>query len=289
MTDDPFKPNIIFTISEIEEENPFKPTVVLGEGGYNSGKTIKPNTTNLPVDSKERDRLIWTNAQRTYRNRNREAYNANMLSLWKKNKDNQTESYKNWLINQSKANAKYRLKKKLEKLESETFNPDKIPKAVKIETNKIWKQKSQAERKKIKKSSWEKQQYAGVFNQIKSKKISDAKALLKGDVKISTEQEPYAEVDYTDLAVGANPTTKANNLNDLNIYYDTVITKTKPVPTGTVLKEKYKLDLAGAREKHRKILSAGDWNLEGGFKKKDKKKGLRPLDDRYEAKGDNKI
>ena len=296
MTENPFNPNITFTISEIEEHNPFKP--ILGEGGYNSGKKIKDSETNLPTYSKARENVIWANAQRTYRNRNREAYNANMLNLWKKNKEEKNESYTNWLLNQSKANEKYRLKKKLTKLENVDYNNLKtVPTKIKTVVDKKWKSTPKTEKdalsKKKKKSvkQAKAELYKEEFETQRKKEIEQIKSRLGDDIQIRNKDEPvdYAQVDYTDLAVGKDTYRKANNLQDLNTYYDTVITKTKPIPSGTVFNDKPKTNVKKLREAHRNNLHAGDWTLEGQYKRKIGNPSNRPEGERYEKKGENKI
>jgi hypothetical protein len=311
MTENPFNPNIIFTISEVEEYNPFKP--ILGEGGYNSGKKIPNSDTILPVDSTDRNRKIWTNAQRTYRNRNRDAYNANMLNLWRKNKEANNDSYKTWLYNQTNANEKYRLKKKLEKLKSTQFSdlktvPTKIKKAVDAKwrntpkdtkaqlTKKVGKKVSEY-KPELYKKAWEAQRDAEI-EQIE-KKLGDNKTIEKGKFKqvekddrkvnSSLSSGDYAEVDYKGLEVGSNELRRANNLQDLNTYYNTVLTTKSPVPTGVAFKEKTKIDIKKLRDSHRDNLHAGDWTLEGDYKRRLKKPSNRPTGERYEKKGENKI
>jgi hypothetical protein len=296
MTENPFNPNITFTISEVKEHNPFTP--ILGQGGYNSGKKINNSDTNLPVDSVEREKVIWANAQRTYRNRNRDAYNANMLNLWKKNKEENNESYKNWLLNQTKANEKYRLKKKLIKLQGVNYNDLKtVPSKIKTAVDKIWKFKPKSEKdalsKKQKKSvkQAKAELYKEEFEKTRLKEIETIKAKLGNNTEIKDIDTPvnYAQVDYTDLAVGKDPNRKANNLQDLNTYYNTVITKKSAIPTGTVFKEKPRLNIKKLREAHRNNLHAGDWTLEGQYKRKSGNPSNRPEGERYEKKGENKI
>ena len=67
--ENPFEPNITLTIEEI---NPFTPTS-LGEGGFNSGVKLKKFLLNSEYNTSEK--LVKKhnlNAQRLYRQRNRE-------------------------------------------------------------------------------------------------------------------------------------------------------------------------------------------------------------------------
>jgi hypothetical protein len=301
----PFNPNIIFTISEIEEDNPFNP--ILGEGGYNSGKKIKPSHALVPIGSDERRDLINANSQRTYRNRNREAYNANMLKLWRRNKESQNSSYENWKERQKEANKRYRLKKKLISLEEDKFE-DKttIPKKVKDEVNKEWNLISKPERKKLKMKKWKEDRYKTVYEKLKLNEIEKIKSELKNNTEInkgkfnreknldglevnsSIKDGEYAQADYNRLQIGPNPDTQNRNLIDLDNYYKTVITKINPNPQ-SVKFTNTKINVVNARNKHRNILEAGDWTLKGDYKRSIAKKSGRNKEETYEGQGKNKI
>jgi len=315
MTENPFNPNITFTISEVEEHNPFTP--ILGQGGYNSGRKIKSGETPLyPIDpNPQRDRVIWTNAQRTYRNRNRDAYNANMLELWKTNRKKKNDSYENWLLNQSKANEKYRLKKKLEKLEGVNYNDLKtVPSKIKTAVDKSWKAMPKSERdkltknKKIKVGDYKPELYKEEFEKTRLAEIETIKAKLGNNTKIqkgkflqvekngrkvnSKLADPnYVDVDYKGLEVGADEDRRKNNLKDLEIYHKSVLTTQKPIPNTLFdTNRKYKLsNLAKVRKSHRDNLHAGDWTLKGQYKRNSGNPSNRPEEERYEKKGENKI
>lgn len=322
MTENPFEPNIVFTISEIEEHNPFEP--VLGTGGYNSGQWKKGLKTDLPVDSKDRNNAIWANAQRTYRNRNRDAYNANMLELWRKNKEEKNDSYTKWLTNQSNANERYRLKKKLEKLQTVKYEDLKtVPLKIKKAVDKNWKNTPKPERdavttkKKVKVGSYKLELYKKAWEAEQAKeikyieeKLGDNKTIEKGKynqverggrkVNSKLANPSYADVDYTGLSVGIDDARRANNLKDLYAYHKSVLTTQQSVPDNRAdTNKQYSGDFKKLRASHRDNLTAGDWTLDGKYKKSDDPnksnirkanyKNPRPDDERYEKKGSNKI
>lgn len=81
---------------------------LLGEGGLGSGKPLK----NLTAEQKaERRKQQLKNAQRKYRDANREKYNENQKKIYQAMKEDSDQTrYKRWKDNMIVANTTYRLK-----------------------------------------------------------------------------------------------------------------------------------------------------------------------------------
>lgn len=90
--------------------NPFTPTEILGEGGKGSGKELPAG-----LDIKARRKIQLKNAQRVYREKNRENYNKAMRELYDKKK-NDKQWYEAKKESARKANSVYRAKKRYNEL-----------------------------------------------------------------------------------------------------------------------------------------------------------------------------
>jgi hypothetical protein len=192
----PFKPNITLSIEELE--NPFQP--VIGEGGKNSGKPLEDYITNLkynydydnyqneviknkkaPVvqvkDYKGNDlelnrrQLINFNAQRTYRDKNRDKYNAKAREYYKKLVSNKSKK-DNLLETMKVINKNYRLNKKLadfEKQKSQPVGDEKFERKVNKLLNEAWEARKKTQGIDKKKGAPTKQQKKDKEEFFKSK------------------------------------------------------------------------------------------------------------------------
>jgi hypothetical protein len=298
MSGNPFEPNITFAIEE--SDNPFEP-IEFGEGGLNSGKKLTKYKSILK--DAERKRILNTNAQRVYRNRNRDEYNENMKALWGVNKKEDNDSFKTWKANQAIANQNYRLNRLIaEPTES----------AITTELRTLWKQEkpakgrpkagtpSKAERKDLFFKSEANRQTARnlaieKYKKKKEKFLEDNKFTDKGNPrklsdgtpykgygeKKTRPKEAYAKSDYNNLQIGKDAIRQATNKSDLETYYNSVIT-TKPVSSEAKIKgvfpNKGSAELKKLKERHYANLSAGEWGFNGEYKRSDGEKGKRTED-----------
>jgi hypothetical protein len=314
----PFDPNITFTIEEEEVCNPFEPldNLEFGEGGYNSGKKLKdykPILQSQPNKKGPRDRVLNANAQRVYRNRNRDAYNANMRKLWNANKKEyeklssasakDTSHYGIWKENQAIANKNYRLNQQIAN-PSESLIQSKLRDLYKKEPVQKGRPKKGAPSKEEKKDQFfnnqsnidkarelviesYKKKRAEFLEKYKTKSNGEPRNLSTGtEFKGKREKGkrianfPYKQSDYSQLYLGKDPLRQNKNKADLETYYKSVIT-TKPVNDSAKLEgvypNKIASDLKKMKDKHYNNLSAGDWSLTGDFKKREEKSGKRTV------------
>jgi hypothetical protein len=90
------------------------------------------------------------------------------------------------------------------------------------------------------------------------------------------------------LQIGNDSIRQSNNRRDLETYYKNVLTTTnKSIPSDAKLIGKPSADLKKLRDKHYSNLSAGEWGLNGDFKKRDGEKGKRTGDDRHPYTGND--
>jgi hypothetical protein len=140
----PFAPteNIVMTI----QENPFKPTVLakqplLGSGGLGSGSFLDVKPGDVVYKKRRSDQV--KNAQRLYRQLNRDKYNEYMKNFTKKYYDTNPDKKKERDASMSLANDKYRMKQKINKIQQQ--GDELIEKEAKI----MWKNdKSKPQRPK---------------------------------------------------------------------------------------------------------------------------------------------
>lgn len=305
----PFEP-ISFTLVEID--NPFHPPE-FGKGGFNSGVNLdkyEVDIENTAENDYERDRRANENAQRTYRNRNREAYNANMLKLWKANRDANNDSFKNWKANQAIANKNYRLNQLIN-------NPS--DRSIENQLRKLWSKRPKKVGRRKKGSltlAQEKEQfYDDNWDDAKKQVIDKYKKDKEDFLKLHPDRDlkdggvypagyEHKIYDPEGLAVGREvrgkklpgggrevitaSANKQHNKGELSDYYTAVITNDRPIPerakTWQVGSRKYDAE-ANAQQKqtnfdkkrvrHRSALSAGTWDINGTFKRSDGKTGKR--------------
>lgn len=310
----PFDPNITFTIEEEEVCNPFEPldNLEFGEGGYNSGKKLSDYKKHM-LESGARYRVLNANAQRVYRNRNRDAYNANMRKLWNANKKEyekltsasakDTSHYGIWKENQAIANKNYRLNQQIAN-PSESLIQSKLRDLYKKEPVQKGRPKKGAPSKEEKKEQFfnnlsnidkarelviesYKKKRAEFLEKYKTKSNGEPRNLSTGtefkgkrEKGKRIENFPYKQSDYSQLYLAKNEDRIPQNLSDLKTYYKNVIT-TKPVDTDARLKgvipNKDAKELKKMKDKHYNNLSAGDWSLTGDFKKREEKSGKRTV------------
>jgi hypothetical protein len=309
MSGNPFEPNITFAIEELD--NPFEP-IEFGEGGLNSGKKLSAYKFKSAITPEERKRILNTNAQRVYRNRNRDEYNDNMKALWQENKKEDNDNFKTWKANQAIANQNYRLNrliaeptesaitKQLRNLYKQIKPAKGRPKAgtpSKAERKELF-FKSEANREKARNLAIEeykkKKEKFLAENKItplgNPRKLSDGTPYKGFGEKKTRPKEAYAKSDYKLLPISKTQENLNKNAKDLETYYNSVIT-TKPVASNAELETTYpkKGDLAlkQMKKKHYANLSAGDWNLNGDYKRNDGEKGKRTEDVyKYPSKND---
>lgn len=287
--------------------NPFQPNddeenFILGEGGYNSGRTLEDY--NASVTDPARKVILTRNAQRIYRNRNREAYNANQNALWNKNKKEENESYNNWLKSQKKANAKYRLKKRLQELESNQVLPKSLTKLVNQELDDLWKELPKSDKKNTRKADFKDEYRSDITRDVRREEINRIKKLLGNDSafkytyvpvedktglnsrpkrerklitgftpegKVETAPLPQLDPEYNQLALGKTADKIPQNLKALNAYYRQVLTAQEPIDNkqfGSDKTPKQLADLADKRTAHYENLNAGAWLQDNRFNKK---------------------
>jgi hypothetical protein len=312
----PFEPNITLTIEGEEVCNPFEPSdnIEFGEGGYNSGKKLKKYKHILesqPDKKGPRDKVLNANAQRVYRNRNRDAYNENMRKLWANNKKEyenlSSESAKDkshygiWKENQAIANKNYRLNQQIAN-PSESLIQSKLKDLYKKEPVQKGRPKKGAPSKGERKDQFFNNQsninkakdlVIEDYKEKREKFLSEYKTKSNGEPRnLSTGTEfkgkrekgkrienfPYKQSDYSQLYIGNDSGRQNKNKADLQTYYKSVIT-TKPVDSNALLDGVYpnvgSKQLKERKEKHYNNLSAGDWTLTGDFKKREEKSGKR--------------
>jgi hypothetical protein len=147
---------------------------LVGEGGLNSGRPLPVNVYGSKDDPteirKQRRKEQLKNAQRTYRDKNRDKYNENQKRYYDEMKDD-PERYKRWKDNMIKANETYRLKKKRE-------NPQELIKRVEKELKKEMKMKNKGKRGRPSKKDAEKKKEVDAlwFETEKQRRIKEALA-----------------------------------------------------------------------------------------------------------------
>ena len=170
--------------------NPFAPTI-LGEGGKGSGKELPDN-----LDREARRKLQLKNAQRIYREKNRESYNEAMRDLYDKKKKDK-EWYNSKLSSAREANAIYRAKKKYERL---TANDNKeLDKIIMKDIKTMFENENKKKRGRPKKNAEKAELNEAYINKhyeaVKEKVLAD----LKKDNRIVEEPiENYVKVGTND-------------------------------------------------------------------------------------------
>lgn len=308
----------------IEEYN--QPDIV-GEGGLNSGRTLR--SSNPAITGKERQKELVKNAQRTYRNRYRDDYNAQMRKLYKEkySKDASGEAKQKRLERMRIINANHRLNKKIAQA-SETGKVKFTPTIGRI-LKKLLKEnplrvENARQKKSFKGDEKAYNQYIAEFKANKKQEIQEynldflrdednrrkardielqellekRKELLSRHPNLSKELQfkvkdnqrvelnggdyNYKTPDYSKLTLGSN---RLENLTQLNNYYEDVITN----PTGEGGDTTYKLFAPNGKNStytkkvrelvpiHRSQLNAGEWTLDGSFKKTKGKKFVKEV------------
>jgi hypothetical protein len=260
-------------------DNPFVPKE-FGAGGFNSGKKLEEYNY-IDATGEEREKVTNVNSQRTYRNRNRGAYNANQNKLWKANKESNTDSYQTWKASQAIANKNYRLNNLI-------ANPNR--RTVEIELKRLWsgepKRKgrrkknaptAEQEKEKYFKDNYEKAKL-NVVNRYKKEKqallekypdrnLGDGNKFELNDDGTRKNWD-YEKYNPTAMRIGKSQEEQTRNKTNLDTYYESVLTTIKPkaqVPLYNELGQPN--DYLGKRQQHRNALNAGEWTLDATHKK----------------------
>lgn len=253
----PFEPNIKLVISELT--SPFTP-ITLGEGGLNSGAKL-----DLDKDAGKRKYVTTTefstpsarikrhnlNAQRLYRQRNREDYNEYMLALWQKNRDakegtTERNRYDDWVKNQKIANKNYRLKKLIQNPPEKTIErelrkefKENTPKKVgrRKKNEKTYKEKEEdyvndtanIEKMRNKVIKKYKEEYEEFLQQNADRKLSKTPVYVVGEYEYKQYDPTGLQIASKTKPVGVDaPTKLQHNLKELKDYYESVLTDIRP-------------------------------------------------------------
>ena len=219
----------------ILKDNPFTP--IVGEGGYNSGKSLTASNTELSKE--ERRKLQNRNANVVYRASDRKHYNDRIKNYLENMKPEAKEKRK---IAVKRANDKYR--KRLQATRYSEMQDQYINKEVKrlLRKNVDYDGKVINKRGRIPGKTKEerdaniearnKANYDRLYKEVKTR--LDKKYLVDTDgskVELIPEgegerREPWAEVVLDKLQVGDTPMTRDLNLQNLKLYFNNNIAPT---------------------------------------------------------------